>query len=533
MMRVPFRLGSLVFAVALLGCSSARPPHPNEVHLALATDPTSMSLIGNVDLGSSQIAALISDGLVGYDVHGEFVPLIARSWEISPDGRTITFKLRDGARWHDGAAVTSRDVAYTIRKIQDPATQSRVWASDLSDVTSVETPDDQTVIAHYADAYADALNGWRAPLVPEHLASKDPEFLNGAFAQSPTGCGPFRFVSRTAGQSIVLSAFDGYWGGRPPLDKIVFHVLANERTGYEALLLGDLDMLAVTPGLWRESLTSGRASRLARFVYYRLLGWKIDWNMDGSNPFFGDPRVRRALVMALDRQRFAATIANGLARPAVGSYMPESPWANRALTPLAYDPIAAGRLLDEAGWVLPPGGEVRMKNGVAFDFVLFTAAGAQEFTERISAWTQQSLRDIGVTMRIERLDAKSFSLRRKSHSFQAVMASNSFDPVADQFSIYHSTARTNGMNYGGFADPEVDRLVDQGRVTIDPAARRAIYDRLQVRLQELQPISYIFQFAQPVLHDPDLLGLTPSPMGFYLFTPGPRAWHWAAPGSRP
>lgn len=533
-MTRPFvRLGLVACALALAGCRSAKAPHRNEAHVAVSTDPTSLSLVGNTDLGSTQIAALISDGLVAYDAHGEFVPLVARSWEVAPDGLTITFKLRDGVRWHDGAPVTSRDVAFTLRKIQDPATQARGWGSDLADVTEVETPDDATVVAHYAHPYADALNGWRAPLIPEHIASKEPDFLHGAFAQSPVGCGPFRFVSRAAGQNVIVEAFDGYWGGRPLLDRIVVHVLANERTGYEALLLGDLDMLAVTPGLWRESLASSRASRLARFVYYRLNGWKIDWNVDGSNPFFADARVRRALVMALDRQQFAAKIANGLARPAVGSYLPESPWANRALAPLPYDPIEAGHLLDQAGWTVPAGGGVRMKNGVPFAFVLYIAAGAQEFTDRIATWTQQSFRDVGVAMTIERLESKSFIERRKTHTFQAVMAANFFDPVADQFSIYHSSARANGMNYGGFSDAEVDRLVDEGRTTVDPAARREIYDRLQVRLQELQPISYIFQFAQPVLHDPDFLGLTPSPMGFYLFVPGPRAWHWAAPGSRP
>ena len=116
--------------------------------------------------------------------------------------------------------------------------------------------------------------------------------------------------------------------------------------------------------------------------------------------------------------------------------------------------------------------------------------------------------------------------RRRAHKFQAVMASNAFDPIADQFEIYHSSARDGGMNYGGFADSEVDRLVAEGRTTLDLKARRAIYARLQQRLHELQPISYIFQFAQPVLHDPDLLGVEHSPLGLIPFVPGPRGWHW-------
>jgi peptide/nickel transport system substrate-binding protein len=530
------RLGlGVVLAAGLVafGCAAPRPRHENEVRLALYSDPNSLSLIGNGDANSAQLASLISDGRVGYDSKGEYVPLVARSWEIAPDGLSITFHLRSGVLWHDGAPVTAEDVAFTVRKIKEPATQSRSWAPQFSDVTGVETPDAGTVVVRYGHPYADALAGWRVPLVPKHVVEKDSEFLTGTFAQAPIGCGPFRFARRNPGQTIVLEAFDGYWAGRPPLDRLTFRVLANERTGFEALLHGDLDLMAVPPDLWRESLTSARAARLARFVYYRLNGWKVDWNMDGSNPYFGDARVRSALVMALDRKRFAATIAGGLARPAVGSYQPESPWFDHTLSPLPYDPAQAARLLDETGWRLPAGRKVREKDGRPFAFTLTIAAGSQEILERIAAWTQQSLGDVGVAVTIERVEPRALIERRKAHAFEAVMASNNFDPIADQFEIYHSSERSGGMNYGGLADPEVDRLVTEGRTTIDPAARRAVYDRLQQRLYDLQPISYLFQFAQPVLYDADLLGVDHSPVGLLQFVPGPRAWRWSAPGARP
>lgn len=528
--RAIARVALAAAIVGLAACGSGDARRPNEVHLALSAEPTSLSLVGNVDNNASQIASMISDGLVGLDAKGNCVPLVARSWEIAPDGLSIVFHLRDGVLWHDGTKVTSADVAYTVRLIQNPATQARTFATDFADVVAVDTPDESTVVARYSRPYADSLFAWRAPLVPEHLASKDRDFLTGAFAQAPIGCGPFRFESHTPGQTIALRAFDDYWGGRPPLDRIVIRVLSNERTGYEALLVGQLDLMAVTPDLWRESLASSRASRLARFVYYRLNGWKIDWNMDGSNPFFTDARVRRALVMALDRSRFAANVVAGLARPAVGSYPPESPWSNAALKPLPYDPSAAAKLLDEAGWTLSGHDRMRSKDGKPFAFAMMISAGSQELTDRLAAWVQQSLAEIGVTVTIEKVEQRAFVERRKKHSFQAVMASNLFDPTADQYSIYHSSQRDGGMNYGGFSDPEVDRLVDVGRTTVDPIQRREIYDRLQERLHDEQPISYILQFASPVLHDADLLGVASSPMGLYQFVPGPRAWHWSGAG---
>lgn len=527
-------LAAVATAALLASACSGRPPADHgAVRLAMYADPTSLSLIGNADHNSAQIASLISDGLVAYDAKGRYVPMVARSWEESPDGRTLTFHLRNGVLWHDGTPVTAHDVAYTIRLVRDPAVQSRSWASLFADVASIDTPDDRTVVVHYARPYADALDAWRVPLIPEHVAAKDADFLHGSFAAHPVGCGPFRFVSYEPGQRVVLRAFDRYWQGRPSIDRLVVRILGSERTGYEALLLGDLDLMAVTPDLWRESLASSRGARLARFIYYRMSMWKVDWNQDGSNPFFGDARVRRAMVFALDRKRFAATVVAGLARPAAGSYLPESPWTDRDIAPIPYDPAEAGRLLDAAGWRLPPGGTVREKNGRPLAFTMIYPAGSQEISDRIAAWMQSSVGAVGASMSLEKLEWKTFQDHRRKHAFEAAMAGISVDVTPDQYDLYHSSARDGGFNYGGFADPEVDRLLEQGRATIDPAARHEIYDRLQVRLAELQPISVLFQFAQPVLHDPDLEGIVASPDGLLAFDPGPRAWHWGgAPAGR-
>ena len=530
--RVVPALFAAAAALALCACAGPAPRKGNDVRLSLNANPTSLSLIGNTDLGASQVASMISDGLVAYDAQGRYVPMVARAWELSPDGRTLTLHIRDGVLWHDGERVTSRDVAYTVKKTQDPATLARSWASAFSNVASVETPDDLTVVAHYATTYADALEPWRIPLVPEHVASKDANFLGGAFARHPVGCGPFRFVSYDPGQSVVLEAFDRYWGGRPAIDRMVFKIISAERTGYESLLLGQLDLLGVTPDVWRDAQSAPAAARLARFVYYRFNAWRVDWNQNDATPFFHDKRVRRALLLALDRERFAATVAAGLARPGVSSYPPESPWADPSITAIPYDPAESARLLDEAGWRAPSPGRVREKDGQPFAFTMILPAGPQEIADRVAAWMQQSLAEIGEGMKIEKLAGDVFVQRRKTHAFQAAVGTVAFDMTPDRFDLYHSTARTGGFNYGGFSDPEVDRLLEEGRSTVDPAARRAIYFRLQKRLDDLQPMTFLFQFAQPILHDPELQGLVPSSVGLYQFTPGPRAWHWSGARAR-
>lgn len=500
----------------------------NDVHVALSANPQSLSLVGNTDLASSQIASIISDGLVAYDAHGRYVPMVARAWELSPDGKTLTFQLRDGVLWHDGQRVTSHDVVYTVNKVREPATMSRSWASAFSSVESIDTPDDLTLVVHYKTAYADALEPWRVPLIPEHVAAKDANFLQGEFARHPVGCGPFQFVSHDPGQSLVLGAFDRYWNGRPAMDHIVFKISPRERTSYESLLLGQLDMLAVTPDLWRESQTASAAKRLSRFIYYRLTAWKVDWNEDGSTPYFRDKRVRRAMLLALDRVRFAESVAAGLARPGASSFPPETPWSDPSIVPIPYDRTESARLLDEAGWKIPAGGGLRSKDGVPFEFTLIYPAGAQEIADRIAAWMQQSLSEVGVGMKVEKIAVDAFNQRRKTHAFHAAMGAIAFDQTPDRYDLYHSSAKENGYNYGSFSDAEVDRLLEDGRTTVEPEARHAIYNRLQKRLDDLQPIAFLFQFAQPVLHDPDLQGVVPSAVGVYQFMPGPRDWHWSS-----
>lgn len=516
----------LLALVAAAAC--ARPPahDPDAVRLVLYAEPSSLSLVGNTDNNSSQLAAVISDGLVAYDARGGYAPMIASAWETSPDARVLTFHLREGALWHDGRPVTSRDVAFTLAKVRDPATQARSWVSLFADVDAIETPDDRTVVVRYRRPYADALDAWRVPLVPEHVASLDADFLNGAFAHHPIGCGPYRFVSHEAGQHIVLEAFDRYWQGRPPVDRLVVRIVSSERTGFEALLIGDVDLMVVTPDLWREALASERARRLARDVYYRLLFWKVDWNQDGSNALFSDVRVRRAMVMALDRRRFAEAAAAGLARAPATTYAPETSWHDPSVAPLPYDPAEAGRLLDEAGWRRPAPGAVRERGGARLHFVMLLPAGAQELSDRIAAWMQDSLKSIGVEMTIEKVEWRAFQERRRAHAFEAAMAATQVDPTPDQFDLYASSARDGGFNYGGFRDDDVDRLLQEGRETLDPAARHAVYAKLQERLAALQPIGVLFQFAQPVLHDERLEGVAASSVGLLAFQPGPRAWRW-------
>jgi peptide/nickel transport system substrate-binding protein len=485
-----------------------------------------LSLLGKPDRYSELVATQVTDSLVQYDPGMRLVPRVAESWEISDDHRTVTFRLRDGVRWHDGRPVTADDVLFTVRQVRDPLVENPTFLPLFEDLASIEAPDPRTVRATFERARPEMLEAWRVPLLPAHAAESGAELLTGAYARHPIGCGPFRFVRHLHGEEIVLEANDDYWDGRPHLDRLVFRVYPDDRTGWEALLAGEVDTMQMSPELWHRARESERGKRLESLVYYRLNVWQVTWNHRAEGLPFDDPDVRVALTLALDRRKFADTVLQGLARPAVTTYHPELSWTDPAIEPWPYDPREAAERLERAGWVDRDGDGVRERDGRPFRFDLMVIASSQAMVDQLAAWLERSWSEIGVVARIDKLEWNLFRERRNAGEYHAAMYGISFTPNPDQWELYHSSATDGGFNYAGFADPEVDRLLEAGRRTFDDSERRRTYHALQRRLHELEPMAYLLHLATPVLHDRRLAGIEPSPLDEWRHTRGPRVWRW-------
>jgi len=516
-------------ALCAAGCgggdrSGAR---PRTVRAHLTHEPPSLSLIGKTDQNTEKVAVQLTDSLVQYDPQMEIVPRVAQSWELAPDGLSVTFRLREGVRWHDGRPVTAADVVFTVEQVRDPAVESGTWSPLFQDLESVEAVDDRTLLARYSLATPDMLEGWRVPLIPAHLAESGEALLAGSYSRHPVGCGPFRFVRHVPDEEIVLEANDDYWDGRPAFDRLILRVFPEQRTAYQAMLTGELDIMVATPDLWKQARDAQQAERIGGFAFYRTSVWLVRWNQDGSNPFFLDPRVRRAMMLAVDREQFVAEMLDGQGRVAATSYHPDLPWTDPDLAPLPNDPDEAARLLDEAGWRRPREGEVRERDGQPFRFTLMIHVSSQPINDHMAAWLQQEWAEIGIAAEIEKLEWNHYRERRNAGEYHAAMGGLSTTASPDQYELYHSSAREGGFNFTGFADPEVDELVELGRTTFDTDARRDVYFRLQRRLHELQPIGALLHLATPVLHDRRLQGVEPSPLGYFRTSRGPRVWYWA------
>ena len=540
------RAGWLLAALAALapllpGCTRSTPPagitaetgvpaYGGRFVYPLPIEPATLNFVTGTDQPSRLITRLVGDSLVDHDREMRAVPRLATSWGWSTDGRVLTFHLRSGARFHDGAPVTSADVVYTYQRIVDPKSRAIGRLDPFLPVERVEAPDPLTVRVTYRAPFAPALEAWEVPILPSHLYAKD-DFLRSRLNRAPVGSGPFRFASWEPGQRIVLTANDDYWGGRPYLDALEFDLIPSQETALRALLAGEVDYAALTPVQWdarAQETAFGRRFRTIRFV--PLFLYYIAWRGDGSNPFFADPAVRRALTLALDRDGYVRSVLRGLGQVASSPFRPGSLGVDPDSGGVAFDPAQAAALLDGAGWRREPRTGLRARSGIPFRFTLLIYGGGEDHVQ-FSQVAQEALRRLGIEMEISRLDWPTLWSRLQRGDFEAAISGGSALGL-DPDSVYgplHSSQIEGGQNYAAFRDGPVDRWLEEGRTTLDQARRTEIYRRIDRRIREEQPYTYLFYPVVQAALSRRIANVEPSPLGIIDQWPGPSRFY-VAPG---
>ncbi|HET6278445.1 MAG TPA: ABC transporter substrate-binding protein [Candidatus Polarisedimenticolia bacterium] len=526
-MRRILRTASTAILSLALGCGAPPIDHAEggrtRFVYPMRIEPSTLSFV-SLDAYAVRVNRLIGDALIDHDADLEVVPRLARAWEFSPDGRVLTFHLRPGVRFHDGTPLSSADVRFTYERVLDPECHAVGRLDAFLSVERVEAPDPLTVRVTYRAPYAPALRAWEVPILPAHL------YGGGGCADSPLnrapiGSGPFRFLSWEAGQRIVLEANADYWGGRPAIDQFLFQIIPSQETSLQALLAGEVDYSLLTPEQWEaHGARASFARRFATLRYTPLFHYYIAWRGDGSNRLFADPAVRRALTLALDRQGYVRSVLRGLGEVASSPFHPGVAGAGEALPTIPYDRAAAAALLDGAGWRLDPESGLRTSNGVPFRFELLVYAGGRDHLQ-FSQVAQENLREIGIDMTIQRLDWQALLTRLRSGDFQAALSG--VEPGLDPDSVYgmlHSSQIDGGQNYAALRDDLVDRLLEEGRRTLDPAAREALYRRLAERVRELEPYSFLFYPAVEGALARHVAGVQASPQGILGWYPGAGAF---------
>jgi peptide/nickel transport system substrate-binding protein len=472
-------------------CASPRPV--DTLVLASGSDLESANPVVTVHPMSRQVQRhVLYVPLVQLDSTLALVPALARRWQWSDDGRTLTFTLRTDVRWHDSVPTTARDAKFTFDAVRAPETGSP-RAGDLREVTALEAPDDTTLIVRFAAAPADVpLIFAELPPVPAHRLQRVPyaEWRAADFSTNPVGNGPFRFASRTPGvrwRFVRNTEHPAALGGPPWARELIVTVVDEASTKLAGLVSGDLDVAGVSPTtasiVERDPLLALESPPV---LFTSLLVFNT------TRAPFDDPRVRQAFALAIDRERLVAAAVAGYGVPSRRIVPPgvfsDLTAAQERATP---DTAAAARLLDAAGWARVGDGP-RQRAGQPLRVELLTAGSGELAAEQL---LQADLRAIGVSVDLRPLELATFltTLRADAKTYDLAFTGVPGDlGLGHLRALLHSTQRGGALAYTGYASPTLDAALDRAAGARDVATRRAAWDDVSAQVASEAPVTVLY-----------------------------------------
>ncbi|WP_240156501.1 ABC transporter substrate-binding protein, partial [Burkholderia sp. Ax-1720] len=466
--------------------------------LSLLAQPEPPSLINALTphVASQYVGGKIFQGLLAFDTELRAVPVLARSWQASPDGLRHTFELQPGVRWHDGKPFGAQDVVVTLDEIA-PNALPRVKVIRDTYIAAVEASGPLQVTIRLKKPYAglwNLLGSGLLPILPAHLyQGKDPR--SNPANQHPVGTGPFVFAEWKHGAYIRLARNPDYWKpGLPYLDGIVFNIvpdaagraIAFERGQVHALRAGDVDYadlarLARLPGV--EQSTRG----------WELFSGMAFLELNQRKPPFDNVLVRQAVLQALDRQFIVDRIFFGYGRVATGPFLSTTPFYDPGVPRFPHDPERARALIRQSGVDL-----------ARYPLVLINGEKGGAW-ERVAEYTQQALGQVGFRVRVQTTDAAGWYARVANWDFDLSynFLFQNGDPEFSVAPLYRADSIAKGSPFGnveGYRNPRLDALWDQAAQATDPARRRSLYAQIQTTLANDAAIANVFEMVNPTLY---------------------------------
>jgi peptide/nickel transport system substrate-binding protein len=479
-----------------IGFAQNAPKSGGRLVVAADTEPKNLNPAIVASNGVFYVASKVIEPLAEMTDEGPLRPVLATSWEPAADGKSITFKLRSGVTWHDGTPFSSADVAFSAMEVWKPLQNlGRVVFANLE---AVDTPDAETAIFRFSQPTPGQLIENALPaltsVVPKHLY-EGTDIANNPHNTELVGTGPFRFVEHKPGELYRLQRNEAYWdAGRPYLDEIVYRVLPDpsavsaaletddiQLSAFSAVPLSDLERLAAIDGV--EVVKNG----------YDGITYQVTLEINHRRKEFQDVRVRQALKHAIDPSFIVKNIFLGYAEAAQGP-VPQSAKSMFAagLPDYAHDPKQAEALLDEAGYP-------RDGNGVRFAVNLLPAPWFQQ-TRQSGDYVKQALQQIGIDATIVNNDPGAhIKAVYTDHAFDLAIGSPVYrnDPAISTTVLYQG-GLPDGVpfsNQYGYDDPTMNKIIADAAVTVDPAARTALYATFQQEAMKQLPLLHLANFT--------------------------------------
>lgn len=484
----------LICVVALsliLAFSSDLEAAEDTLIIASPAEATGLDPRLETDVHSQERMYTILEPLITFDTDMNIIPRLATDWGFSEDGLTLSFELREGVHWHDGEPFTAEDVKYTYNWVLNPdhaAPNRELYAT----IEEIEIEDPHTVNFHLSEEDSFLLNNLaRIPVVPAHDGDRED------FRSSPIGTGPYEFESWDRDDVMILKANEDYWGGNPNFEYVEFRPIEEDSARQMALEAGDvhasqgdvvpedIDRLEEDPNLKIQRATG---------TGYTYLAYNT------RKEIFEDVEMRRAISHLVPKEAIVERIMHNIGQVATTSIPSGLPWHNPDVPTYDYNPEKAQEIIDDL--------DIDLED---LTLTLHTNENPQRI--RIAEIIQAEAANIGidVEVNIEEWGAFWSNVQQPDHGYDLFVVGwvGQVDPDRAMYRQFHSEG---GMNFGGYAHPRLDELLDKGR-TVPPDSEESIelyYEAQQIEAEE-EFYTQIFYYEEVGASDPSLEGYSPHP----------------------
>jgi len=510
--------GLLVLAIADTPASAQKPGGT----LVQITQPEPPNLAPYISTSApiGQVTAKVYEGLLEYRFDLKPKPSLAERWEVAPDGKTVTFKLRKDVNFHDGKPFTSADVQFSIMEVLKKVHPRGI--STFRDVTAVETPDDYTAILKLNNAapyMLAALSGYESPMLPKHIFSQG-DIKAHPNANNPIGTGPFKFVEWRRGELIRLDKNPNYWRkGLPYLDRVVVRFINDEATRTAALEKGEAHVAGFGAVPYSDAKKLAQLSSIEVTTKgYEMISPVVELLINTKKSPLDHQKVRQAIAYAIDRQFIIDNVWFGYGKAATGpissNFAPSGIYTSSVTNYQTPDGTErANKLLDEAGFP-------RKEGGVRFEIVHDITPYGPEW-QRFGEVVQQQLAKIGIKATLRYEDVATW-LKRIYTDYDFFLTSNFLynlpDPVIGVHRAIHGRLIKQGtvfVNGSQWSDPRADELMDKATIEPDPTKRAEYYQEVQKIAVDGSPIIWVFELNFPTIVNKQYHDVITSPLGIY------------------
>ena len=490
----------LIALSALFLTSCSHKPDAHTLVMIIENSPTNLDPRVGIDAASERIDDLLFDSLVRRDEHFQLQPWLAESWEI-PDPKTYIFHLHQGVRFHNGQALTARDVKWTFDSLLNGKLRTSK-SSTFTAVDHVEAPDDYTVIFHLKEPMPSLL--WN---VSDGAIGIVPYGSGEDFNRNPIGSGPFRFVSAQQDRDVIIKRNPDYWATPAKLERVEFRVIPDATTRALELRKRSADVVsnALTPDMVL-ALQKDDGLKVLRGpgTIYAYLALNL------RDPTLRDVRVRRALAYAINVQPIIKYLWRDQAQPAY-SVLPPQHWAYDAnVTQYPYDPTLARQLLDAAGYP--------EKNGVRFRLTMKTST--EESSRLLAAVLQQQLHEIGIALDIRTFEFATFfsDITKGAYQLHSLRwVGGNLDPDIFEYIFATKSFAPKRANRTFYSNPKVDELIEESHATLDQQQRKVLFDQIQQIVAEDLPYINLWYYDNVIVHTKRVRGIELNAAGNYDF----------------